>query len=126
MLFDAVLAVKQERVGMLDLNSRLTVRQMKAVPGIAAGSPVWCLLSAQDLRFAPRLMISPRSQLKAACGVLGGFFFYFFYTFCYLTVIEMHRVLLQSEGQLGDDMNVPLLLGKCQSCAREATSRIFS
>lgn len=61
---------------MPDLNSRLTARQMKAVPGIAAGSPVWCLLSARDLAFAARLTISPRSQLTAACGGLGGLVFF--------------------------------------------------
>lgn len=62
MLFDAITAL--ERAGTPDLNSKPTVRQMKAVTWMAAGS--WVCLCAQcrisDLLLA--WMISP--QLKAA------------------------------------------------------------
>lgn len=66
MLFDAITALELERAGTPDLNSKPTVRQMKAVTWIAAGS--WVCLCYQgrilDLLFG--WMISPPYQLEAA------------------------------------------------------------
>lgn len=70
MLFDAIIAMKQERAGIPDLNSKLTARQMKAVIWIAAGSQVLSLLSVQDLRFA--LWLADITMLPAQ-GCLVGF-----------------------------------------------------
>ena len=74
MLFDAIIAMKQERAGIPDLNSKPTARQMKAVTWIAAGSPVLSLLSVQDLRFAPWL---GDITMLPAQGCLVGFLGFF-------------------------------------------------
>lgn len=66
MLFDAITALELEQAGAPDLNSKPTVRQMKAVTWVAAGSWVCLCCQRRILDLLLGWMISPRSQLKAA------------------------------------------------------------
>lgn len=83
MLFDAITAPEPERAGTPDLNSKPTVRQMKAVTWIAAGSWVLPLLSVQDLGFAPWLDdITTNPAWGCLVGVLVVFFSVFLLLNC--------------------------------------------
>lgn len=98
MLFDAITAPELERAGAPDLNSKPTVRQMKAVTWMAAGSWVLPLLSVQNLGFAPWL---DDITTTPAQGCLVGFLGVFFQSFCSLTAVKKHQVLPLGEGKPG-------------------------